>query len=121
MANSGPDRCLDAVVSFCIFTERVIARSHCIDEIVKASKVEQILKTRSSISRIFPNKILLIPWIKQTCKHLAVMHIYRGQGVESNETVFFIYADAVLVDVMIDAILINPRASRSFCCSRSGV
>ena len=54
---------------------------------------------------------MFIFWIQQPWKHLAVMNIGGSNGVAADKTMFNIDADAVLVAVVINAILLDPASA----------
>ena len=69
-------------------------------------------------TRICPDIVVLVFWIKQKWKHLAVVDIGKGNRISMDEAMDNIDANTVLLTVVTEAILLFQRASKSFCCKR---
>ena len=59
-------------------------------------------------TRICPDIVVLVFWIKQKWKHLAVVDIGKGNRISMDEAMDNINADTGLVSEVIDAFLFDP-------------
>ena len=76
----------------------------------KTSKAQQILEAFTGICRISPYIVVLIFRIQQAWEYLVVMDIGRCHSVSTDKSMINVDADAVLVAVMADAILLYPAS-----------
>ena len=61
-------------------------------------------------TRICPDIVVLVFWIKQKWKHLAVVDIGRSDSISAYESMVDIDANTVLVTVVTEAVLLCPAS-----------
>ena len=61
-------------------------------------------------TRICPDIVVLVFWIKQKWKHLAVVDIGKGNRISMDEAMDNIDANTVLLTVVTEAILLCPAS-----------
>ena len=88
----------------------MITSPFVIDQAFEATESHKILKAFTRIGRVCLDKVMLIVWIKQPWKQLAVVDIGRRNCITADESMVDIDADPVLVAVVIDGVLLCPAS-----------